>query len=227
MKLFKWVGRLFGKQEVRLLTDMKHEDFDQLKFKARIAFIDDEEVSHVKRLRNDGYNITDYEDISVIDEFIRKKYHVVVLDIQGVGKNIAGHSEGWGILKYLKSECPHLVIIMFTGADWSVTRYKPLVDLADDFIGKDLEYLDFKSKLDSAIKKAFSPKFQFQITKKQIQSEVSEEMMVKIEAALQKHGGDKSRALDEIRMITKKDNVLNSLDSYLSLINSIKDLVKE
>jgi muramidase (phage lysozyme) len=61
-----------------------------------------------------------------------------------------------------------------------------MVDLADDFIGKDLEYLDFKSKLDSAIKKAFSPKFQFEITKQQIRSELSEDLLRKIETALKK-----------------------------------------
>lgn len=204
--------------------DFNNDEFEKAKFKARIAVVDDEEISHVKRLRNEGYNIIDYTDIESIDEFINKKYHVVVLDIQGIGRKLAGAAEGWGILKYLKKECPHLVVIMFTGADWSITRYKAQADLADDFIGKDLEYLDFKSKLDSAIKKAFSTAFQFDVTKKQIQSELSQDMLKKIELALYKHQGDKTKTLNEIKEITTKPSVLSSMDSLLSIINSIKEL---
>ncbi len=81
-----------------------------------------------------------YED--KIDDFLRKKYNVLILDIQGVGQNISPQSEGWGILKYLKQANPNLVVIMFTGAEWSITKYKDEASVADDFIGKDLEFLD-------------------------------------------------------------------------------------
>jgi len=227
MKLFNWIKDLFQEDSKYSIEDLTHQQFDKTKFKARIAVVDDEEISHVKRLRNEGYNISDLNDIDVIDEFIRKKYHVVVLDIQGIGRSIAGSEEGWGILRYLKAECPHVIVIMFTGADWSVTKYKPLVDLADDFIGKDLEYLDFKSKLDSAIKKAFSPKFQFNITKHQIQAEISEDVLRKIETTLFKYGGNKSKALKEVRKISGEVNVLSSVDSYLSVMSSLKELIIE
>jgi len=32
-------------------------------------------------------------------------------------KKLSPESEGWGLLKYLKEACPHLVVIMYTGAD--------------------------------------------------------------------------------------------------------------
>jgi hypothetical protein len=122
-KMVTWIKNFFKGGEENL-SDLPQEEFEKIKFKARVAVVDDEEVPHVKRLRKEGYNITDLNDIEEIDEFIRKKHHVVVLDIQGIGRKLAGHAEGWGILKYLKQECPHLVVIMFTGADWSVTKYK-------------------------------------------------------------------------------------------------------
>lgn len=226
--MFNLVKKIFGgssKEDTKLL-DLTPEEFERTKFKARVAVVDDEEIAHVKRLRNEGYNISDYNDIDSIDEFIRKKYHVVVLDIQGIGKKIAGAAEGWGILKYLKSECPNIVVIMFTGADWSITRYKNQADLADDFIGKDLEYLDFKSKLDSAIKKAFSSTYQFEIARKQIHSELSDEMMKRIEVVLYKFNGDKQKTIAEIRKITEKPNVIGVFDNLLSIMNSVKDLAK-
>jgi DNA-binding NtrC family response regulator len=226
MKVVKWFKGLFNGSDSTEILELSNDEFEKSKFKARIALVDDEEIPHVKRLRNEGYNVNDYNDIEVIDEFIRKKYHVVVLDIQGIGKKIAGTAEGWGILKYLKSECPHLVVIMFTGAEWSITKYKHLADQADDFMGKDLEYLDFKSKLDSAIKKAFSSKFQFEVTRKQIQSELSEDLIIKIESILNRNGGDRKKTIKEIKNLTNKTSVVNSIDSYLSIISSIKDLVE-
>lgn len=225
MKIF---SKLFNKKPPEPIREYSSEEFESLKFKARIALVDDDEITHVKRLQKEGYNITDLDDISEIDEFIRKKYHVVVLDIQGIGKNISETTEGWGILKYLKAECPHTVVIMFTGADWSVTKYKHLVDLADDFIGKDLEYLDFKYKLDNAIKKAFSPKFHFEIEKKNLIKEIANaDTLDKISSIVTMYGRDKEKALKEVRKVSNKEEVIKGVSSYLTLINNIQKLFSE
>ncbi len=220
--LLSFIRNIFKGKTIEPIREFSSDELEQLKLKARIALVDDDEITHVKRLQKDGYNIVDLSDITEIDDFIRRKYHVVILDIQGIGKNISETSEGWGILKYLKSECPHLVVIMFTGADWSVTKYKHLVDLADDFMGKDLEFLDFKSKLDAAIRKAFSPKFHFEIERKKLTQEISNaETFEKISAIVNKHGRDKEKALKEVRKITTNDEVIKGVNNYLSIINSI------
>lgn len=220
--MFKFLSKIFKGQPSEPIREFTAEELEQLKLKARIALVDDDEITHVKRLQKDGYNIVDFSDITEIDDFIRRRYHVVILDIQGVGKNLSETSGGWGILKYLKTECPHLVVIMFTGADWSVTKYKHLVDLADDFIGKDLEFLDFKSKLDAGIRKAFSPKFHFEIERKRLMQEITNaETFEKISAIVNKYGRDKSRAIKEVRKITSNDEVIKGVNNYLSIINSI------
>ena len=224
--MIKFVKGLFGTPDAEPIREFSNEEFEKLKFKARIALIDDDEISHVRRLQKDGYNIVDLPDITEIDDFIRKKYHVVVLDIQGVGKNLSQNSEGWGLLKYLKTECPHLVVIMFTGADWSVTKYKHLVDMADDFIGKDLEFLDFKSKLDSGIRKAFSPKFHLDVERKRIIQEISNaDTFDKISAIVNTYGRNKEKALKEVRKITNKDEIIQSVSNYLSIVDSITSLL--
>ena len=63
MKLFNWLSKT-KEPEKSPIKEFSQEDFDKLKFKARIAFIDDEEITHVDRLRNDGYNISVFSDIS-------------------------------------------------------------------------------------------------------------------------------------------------------------------
>lgn len=223
--IINFLRSIFKGKAYEPIREFTVEEMEQLKFKARIALVDDDEISHVKRLQKDGYNIVDFPDITEIDDFIRRKYHVVILDIQGIGKSISETSEGWGILKYLKSECPHLVVIMFTGADWSVTKYKHLVDLADDFIGKDLEFLDFKSKLDAAVKKAFSPKFHFDVEKKKLIQELTNaETFEKITLVVNKYGRDKEKAMREVKKITNNHEVIKGINNYLSVINSITQL---
>lgn len=215
----------FGKKEKRI-SEIPYEQFEKVKFKARIAVVDDEEVPLIEKLQKDGYNITKYQDIDEIDSFIRKKYHVLVLDIQGVGKNIAGKKEGWGILSYLKNEYPHLVIIVFTGADWSITKVKEIADLADFVIGKDLEYLDFKTKLDAAIKKTFSPKFHFEIEKNLIAKEITNaDTFNKIKEIVDLYGQDKEKAMKKINKVTDNTKVIESVDNYLSIVSSILSLL--
>lgn len=215
----------FGKRENRI-TEIPYEQFEKIKFKARIAVVDDEEVPLIEKLQKDGYNITKYSDIEEIDSFIRKKYNVLVLDIQGVGKHIAGKKEGWGILNYLKNEYPHLVIIVFTGADWSITKFKEIGDLADFVIGKDLEYLDFKTKLDAAIKKAFSPKFHFEIEKNIIAKEITNaDTFNKIRETIENYGQDKEKALKKVNKLTDNSKVIDSLDTYLSIVSNIFSLI--
>lgn len=214
----------FGKTKI---VELPHDQLERIKFQARIAVVDDEEVPLVEKLQKDGYNITKYDDIDEIDSFIRKRYDVVILDIQGIGKNIASKKEGWGILSYLKQEYPHLVIIVFTGADWSITKVKDIADLADFVIGKDLEYLDFKAKLDASIKKAFSPNFHFEVEKKQISKEISNaESFEKIKKIVDLYGRDKEKTLKKIEKLTQNAKVVNSIETYLSFINHIFDLLK-
>jgi DNA-binding NtrC family response regulator len=214
------------KPELAPLKELTSEEFENAKFKARIAFIDDEEISHVERLRQDGYNIVHYTDIENIDDFVRKKYHVVILDIQGVGMKLTPTSEGWGLLKYLKNECPNLVVIMFTGAEWSITKYKDEAAIADDFIGKDLEFLDFKSKLDNGIKKAFSPNFHFEIEKKKIFSEISSANTIEqIKTIIENYGGKKEVAISEAKKVSQNKKLLEGIDHLLSITDSITNIL--
>jgi DNA-binding NtrC family response regulator len=223
MKLFSWFK---SEPKHNPIKEYTQEEFDKIKFKARIAFVDDEEIAHVERLRNDGYNIQTMADIENVDDFLRRKYHAVVLDIQGVGQHISPESEGWGILRYLKKECPNLVVIMYTGAEWSITKYKEDADLADDFIGKDMEFLDFKYQLDIGIKKAFSPEYHFEIEKKKISKQVGDAKTVnQIKSILENYGNDRKKAKKLIRKITDNKIVLDSVDTFLNIINQIKEVV--
>lgn len=209
----------FGTKKPYSIRELSSEEINKAKFQARIAIVDDEEVPNMENMQNDGYNIHKLSDIPKMDDFIAQKYHVVILDIQGVGKKISPESEGWGILDYLKKEHPHVVVIVFTGADWSITKFKERADLADFIIGKDSEYLNFKMKVDAAIKKAFSIDFHLDILKNQIQN--SNENKQKIEDVIKKYGRNDEKAKRKIRNLTSNESTLQSVDSVLSIISAI------
>jgi hypothetical protein len=213
----------FGNAESKSVTELNGDDLNKAKFQARIAIVDDEEVPNMDNLQNDGYNILKYPDIVNIDDFVNRKHHVVILDIQGVGKKLAGVDEGWGLLEYLKKEYPHIVIIVFTGADWSITKFKDKADKADFIIGKDSEYLNFKMKVDAAIKKAFSLSFHLDVLKSQIDS--SDANKAKIEQIIREFGKDQHKTMKKIRRVTKNESALQSVDSVLSIISSIYSLI--
>lgn len=210
------------------LTTLNQNEFERTKFKARIAFIDDEEVEHIERLRKEGYNITQYSDSELenIDDFIRKEYHVVILDIQGVGKHISPIKEGWGILKYLKDECPHIVVIMYTGADWSITKYKNLADKADDFIGKDLEFLDFKAKLNNGVRKAFSIDYHFDIEKQKLISKLKDTNSINdVKRIIENYGANETKTKKLLRKYIKDNETLNVVSSLLGILGGINKLI--
>ena len=225
--MISFILKLFNRYKAKMaIKELSSEEFESIKLKSRIALVDDDEVSHVRRLQKEGYNITDFHDIDEIDSFVKKKYHVVVLDIQGIGKSISSTSEGWGILRYLKKEHPHIVVIMFTGADWSITKYKELADMADYFVGKDLEYLDFKYTLDLAIRKAFSPEYHFNVEKKILSQEISSaETFEKIQTIIQRYGAKKRKVHKELNKLNISTKVVQSIDNYLSIIESITSLL--
>ena len=54
MKILSWFK---SEPKISPIKEFTHEEFEKVKFKARIAFVDDEEIAHVERLRKDGYNI--------------------------------------------------------------------------------------------------------------------------------------------------------------------------
>lgn len=215
---------IFTKKEP--LEKLTENQFDKVKFKARIAFIDDEELTHIDRLRKDGYNITHFADIDKIDDFIRKEYHVIILDIQGVGKELTPNQEGWGLLKYIKEEYPHIVVIMFTGADWSITQYKDLANKADDFIGKDLEFLDFKSKLDNGIRKAFSTDYHFEIEKKRLITKLNNSNTIdEIKRIIDTYGSNETKTMKLLKKLIKDPDTLKIISNLLSVIGGVQKLV--
>ena len=232
MYLTKVMDKIFGKDEdgknkgaVPEFHDPTIEDIENLKLKARIAVVDDEEVPYIKPLLANGYNVRYYSDIDNIDEFVRKRYHVIVLDIQGIGKELSQKHQGFGILKYIKSEYPHVVILVYTGGRFSFAMYREESTLADDFLDKDIDFLEFKLKIDSAVRRAFSPSYHAEVRERTLKKEIEDyDTYEKVSKILTRHHPmDKHRILGKVRKVTKSSNnkLVQKVENYLSAMTDI------
>jgi len=142
--------------------------FDELKKRTRILIIDDENFEYIPLFKGDGYAIDKWDDIKTekLTELEEGLYDIILLDIQGVGKELS-QDQGFGILRHLKRSNPTQIIIAYSNSDYNL-RYQDFFQLADDTIGKTSDYFDFKEIVDKNIRKLFSYEYYYSLVEKEI-----------------------------------------------------------
>ena len=128
--------------------------WEEIKKRARILVIDDGDFYYQQLFEKDGYTIEKWSDVDDLPKLEAGHYDVVLLDIQGVGRE-QSTEEGLGILRHIHKTCPTQIVIAYSNADWSL-KYKEFFDMADAALPKAADYVDFKRKVDSLLKDKFS-----------------------------------------------------------------------
>jgi CheY-like chemotaxis protein len=130
--------------------------FDLLKKRTRILIIDDENFEYMPLLQKDGYSIDKWNDLvdEKVTELENGLYDIILLDIQGVGKDFS-RNQGLGILMHLKKINPAQIIVAYSNSDYNL-KYQDFFKLANDVIEKSQEYFHFKEIIDKNIKLRFS-----------------------------------------------------------------------
>jgi len=128
--------------------------WEEIKKRARILVIDDSEFYYRQLFENDGYTIEKWEDVEDLSKLESGHFDLILLDIQGVGRN-QSTEEGLGILKHINKTCPSQIVIAYSNADWSL-KYKEFFDMADAALDKSDDYVVFKRKVDDLLKQRFS-----------------------------------------------------------------------
>jgi len=142
--------------------------FDELKKRTRILIIDDEDLEYIPLFESDGYAIDKWDDIKTekLTELEKGLYDIILLDIQGVGKDVS-QDQGFGILRHLKHSNHTQIIIAYSNADYNL-KYQDFFRLADDTIGKTSDYFEFKEIVDKNIRKRFSYDYYYSLIEKEI-----------------------------------------------------------
>jgi CheY-like chemotaxis protein len=96
--------------------------------RARLLVIDDQEFAYERLFERDGYNLTKWKDIENLEPLENGEYDVILLDIQGVGKQYS-EEQGLGILRHIRKSNPTQIVIAYSGDD-----YKLDINLADQYI---------------------------------------------------------------------------------------------
>jgi CheY-like chemotaxis protein len=128
--------------------------FDEIKKRARLLVIDDEDFVYKDLFTRDGYVIDKWDDVNDLPKLEQNFYDIILLDVQGVGKKLSA-DQGLGILKHIRKTVPAQVVIAFSNADYSL-KYQDFFNLADASLSKGADYVEFKQKVDQLLLQCFS-----------------------------------------------------------------------
>lgn len=131
--------------------------FEEIKKRAKILVIDDNDFAYAPLFSRDGYTIEKWDDIESLEKLENNYFDLILLDMQGVGQN-ESEEEGFGILKHIRAKSPAQIVIAFSNADWSL-KYQGFFDLADRKLAKSQDYVEFKRTVDDLLIKRFNHNF--------------------------------------------------------------------
>lgn len=133
------------------------EDSQLLRQHLRILFVDDENPAAAGYLESRGFNVSSVTDVNheSIEKLLSLEYHIVFLDIYGVGKEFGG--DGVGILKKLKSAGPLPYVAVYSAQQWSPgdPTYEDMFRLSDERADKQRPET-FEGIVDKLGRRAFS-----------------------------------------------------------------------
>ncbi|TPW74635.1 response regulator transcription factor [Schumannella soli] len=129
---------------------------DQVRHLARVLVIDDHAFTYQRLFTRDGYKIERWAEIKNLHQLTDGDFHLILLDIQGVGLAESRAKQGFGILEHIKQTNPAQPVVVYSSKPYSIrdTRY---IRLADGFLDKESDYVEFKSIVDKLIVAQTSP----------------------------------------------------------------------
>src|SRR4051812_32693639 len=116
---------IFGRP--KQVSDLKDHTINHsagsLRSQIPILVVDDQEFPYLEVLRQHGFNLTFFNDISDVRQV--NNFPVVVCDIKGVGKSFKSKYEGAHVIAEIKKYFPTKILIAFTAHmfDSSFNKY--------------------------------------------------------------------------------------------------------
>jgi len=130
-------------------------NFEELKRRAKIVVIDDEDSFPVALFRAEGYSIDKWEKVLDYGKLESGYYDIIVLDIKGVAQHISS-DDGLGVLESIKRNNPSQIIIAYSQHSFDLSKAN-FWELADEKIAKPSDFLKMKNIIDNLINTQFKP----------------------------------------------------------------------
>jgi response regulator RpfG family c-di-GMP phosphodiesterase len=131
---------------------------DEIRKRAQILIIDDQEWPHRAQLETDHFHVTRWIDVEDTDSLTNGSFALVLLDINGVGLKHSPERQGIGILDYIKKKNPAQLVIVYSAKPQSV-RDAVTLARADAVMDKGSSYLEFRDKIDSLLSRRATPDY--------------------------------------------------------------------
>src|SRR5690606_14868462 len=137
---------------------LKERSIDEIKSICKVLFIDDRAFPVVDILKNSGWTKTSrIKDVDNLEQMEVKEAHILIVDIQGVGKKLKFKDEGLGLIIALKERYPNKKVIVYSAEDQGIIKaFHPGIDAADKRLSKHADPYQFQVVVEGYAKEAFS-----------------------------------------------------------------------
>ncbi len=189
---------------------LKERNLDEIKSICKILFIDDKTFPLVDILKNEGWrNTTRIKDVDALEQTNIKEAHILIVDIQGVGKKLRFKDEGLGLIIALKEKYPNKKVIVYSAEDQGrIQAFHPGIDKADKRLSKNVDPYQFQVAIESFAMELFS------LTEcvKRIQTQILKEFGYSIES---------EKVIDNLNKIyLKQDTSSKNISEVFNLENA-------
>ena len=120
---------------------------EQARKVTHILVIDDQEWGFKDTFERDGYHIERWATIKNMSQLTDGHYHVILLDIHGVGLEESPDEQGLGILEHIKNANPAQAVIAYSARKHAASASTVLAR-ADAVMDKRANYLEYKTQID-------------------------------------------------------------------------------
>lgn len=131
-------------------------DIEQVRKKARILVVDDQEFPFQSLFERDGYHFERWADIRNLSQLTEGHYQLILLDIQGVGLKEDPARQGLGVLSHIKTTTPTQPVIVYSAQPQALSSNHYLA-MADEVLDKSESYVTYKECVDRLLLRSASP----------------------------------------------------------------------
>ncbi len=148
------IFKIFSKKKQTL----PKRNLNEIKNGCRVLFIDDQKFDIVDRLKNqEGWkNTTRIKDLDSISQTELVDAHIVLVDVQGVGKKMQCPDEGLGLIVAVKQKYPQKKVIMYSGeSQGKIETFHEAWNVADHKLKKTSTQYEFNNIIEKFAKESF------------------------------------------------------------------------
>ena len=131
-----------------IIAGFKKKSFNEIKASSSILFIDDEQLSIVRLLKRDSWNVRQIKNTPTLDDPEIVRSNVIFIDVVGIGEDLSKENKGAELAKLLKNKYSKKYIIISS----NYVQLRSPQEFSHDWIQKNAPISDFVNIIEKGIK---------------------------------------------------------------------------